>query len=139
MYYEQKALKFECTGCGKCCTGQGDYYVETNPAEQRRIQKFLGVSWRWFRRRYLHRYDDGVESLAWDHGQRRCVFLDAEYRCRIYSVRPAQCRTYPFWPEVVDRRKTWKAEIKRCEGIGRGGVVPLEHIRKLLKQQRSSG
>lgn len=139
MYYEQQALKFECTGCGNCCTGRGDYYVETSPAEQRRIQKFLGISWRWFQRRYLHRYDDGVESLAWDHGRQRCVFLDAEYRCRIYSVRPTQCRTYPFWPEVVDRQKTWKAEVKRCEGIGRGGVVPLEHIRKLLKQQRSSG
>lgn len=37
--------------------------------------------------------------------------------CSIYSVRPAQCRTYPFWPEIVQSPHHWAAESARCEGI----------------------
>ncbi len=89
-----RKLRFECTGCGGCCTGRGnariEYYVAVTPAEQRRIRKYLGVSPAWFRRRYLTRFEDGDESLRWEGD--RCVFLDGDKRCRIYPVRPVQYR-----------------------------------------------
>lgn len=116
----RQALRFACTGCGRCCTGKGDYTIEASPAEQRRIQEYLGVSWRWFRRRYLMRFDDGSESLRMAQADGRCVFLDDTNRCRIYPVRPWQCRAYPFWPELVTSTAAWRAEAQRCEGIGRG-------------------
>lgn len=127
-------LRFECTGCGYCCTGDPRlYYVEASRTEQRRIQHHLGVSWRWFRRRYVRRLGDGVESLSMDGG--RCAFLGPDRRCRIYAVRPAQCRHYPFWPELVNTPAAWRAEARRCEGIGRGTVIPLARVRTLLKKQ----
>ena len=119
-------LRFECTGCGKCCTGPGDYYIEGSPAEQERRRRLLGVSRRWLKRRYVFRYDAGVESLRMGRGG-RCVFLGPDNRCRIYRVRPRQCRTYPFWPELADRR-VWRREARRCEGIGR---MPKNGSRKL--------
>jgi len=125
-------FRFACTACGRCCTGRGAYYVAATAAEQRRIQRFLGISWRWFRRRYVTRDTDGTESLRWNRD--RCVFLDASGRCRIYPVRPAQCRTYPFWPELVASPSRWKAEARECEGIGRGGVIPLARVRARLRQ-----
>lgn len=125
-------FRFACTGCGGCCTGRGDYYVEVSRAEQRRIQRFLGISWRWFRRRYVMPGDDGKQSLRWAHD--RCVFLDAQRRCRIYAVRPAQCRSYPFWPELVGSPARWRTEAKRCEGIGRGAVIPLAQVRRRLRR-----
>ncbi len=135
MYYRGHALRFACTGCGHCCTGCGSsWVVEVTRAEQRRIQRYLGISRDWFRRRYLFRFDADTESLVMPGG--RCVFLDAANRCRIYRVRPRQCRTYPFWPELVTRAAHWRLEARRCEGIGRGAVVPLARIERLLRQQR---
>jgi Fe-S-cluster containining protein len=128
-------LRFACTGCGRCCAGRGHYVVEADRAEQRRIQAFLGITWRWFRRRYVFRFDDETESLRVADG--RCGFLDDANRCRIYAVRPRQCRTYPFWPELMSAT-AWRAEARRCEGIGRGGVVPLSRVRAQLKLAQSS-
>jgi Fe-S-cluster containining protein len=108
--------------------------VEATRAEQRRIRALLGVSWRWFRRRYLTRYADGSEGLRVEHG--RCVFLGPGRRCRIYAARPAQCRFYPFWPGLADNAAAWRAEARRCEGIGRGTPVSPERLRRLLRQQR---
>ncbi len=129
-WYEREPLRFECTGCGRCCTGGPEYVVEASRAEQRRIQSYLGISWRWFRRRYVRRFEDGSESLR--DSRDACVFLGPDRRCRIYGARPAQCRSYPFWPGVVTRKRDWKAETARCEGIGRGAVVPLAQIRARL-------
>lgn len=129
-------LRFACTGCGGCCTGRGNYVVEVDRAEQRRIQKFLGVTWAWFRRRYLFRFDDETESLRVANG--RCTFLAGDNRCRIYAARPRQCRTYPFWPELM-LPAAWQAEAKRCEGIGRGAVVPISQVREQLRRAGRRG
>lgn len=133
-----RKLRFECTGCGGCCTGRPnsklEYCVAVTPAERERIRNYLGVSPAWFRRRYLMRYEDGQYSLRWAGD--RCVFLDGARRCRIYPVRPVQCVTYPFWPEIVESRAGWRVESRQCEGIDRGGAVPLAHVRRKLALQR---
>lgn len=133
----QSKLRFECTGCGGCCTGRGnahlEYFVAITPTERERIRAYLGISPAWFRRRYLMRYWDGQHSLRWKDD--RCVFLDGDKRCRIYPVRPVQCRTYPFWPELVESKIAWRAEARRCEGINRGGIVPPARVRLALKRQ----
>lgn len=135
MYYREHRLRFHCTGCGACCTGGGDHYVAVDNSEQEAIRRFLGVSRSWFRRRYLLTLDTGGGELA-SGRDGRCVFLDAHDRCRVYPVRPRQCRSYPFWPEVVSSRSAWQAEARRCEGIGQGAVVPLRRIEAALKALR---
>ena len=133
-----RKLRFECTGCGGCCTGRGnarvEYYVAVTPVERRRIRQYLGISVAWFKRRYLMRFEDGDESLRWEGD--RCAFLDDDKRCRIYPVRPVQCRTYPFWPELVESKFAWRAEARRCEGINRGEIVPVARMRHALREQR---
>lgn len=134
MFYQREKLRFKCTGCGACCTGDpNDYYVAVNEPEQERIRRFLGISRSWFRRRYLVKADAATVGLNSDSAG-RCVFLDASNRCRIYPVRPNQCRTYPFWPELLRSRAAWQAETHRCEGIGQGKVVPLRRIAGALKR-----
>lgn len=108
---------FSCTGCGDCCRGRGDYYVAVTPAEQQRIRRYLALSPAWFARRYIDRDDDG-DSLRWE-ASGRCVFLSADDQCRIYPVRPRQCRTYPFWPEIVVSARAWNDESRHCEGMKR--------------------
>jgi uncharacterized protein len=134
-YYEHTPLRFHCTGCGKCCSGDPDYYVFLSACESEGIRRYLGLTRRWFKRRYLRRTPQG-ELVINNQGGGPCVFLDKDKRCRIYAVRPLQCRTYPFWSEVVKSRVGWRGEARRCEGIDHGRVVPLTRIRALLAMHK---
>lgn len=134
MFYETNPLRFECTGCGRCCIGGGEYHVFLTDAAAEAIRQHLKLSRAWFRRHYLRHLPDG-DQVATMGKDGRCIFLGKENGCRVYEARPIQCRTYPFWPEVVNSRSAWTREAKRCEGIDRGNVVPLSRIRKALAAQ----
>jgi Fe-S-cluster containining protein len=131
-YYRRQPLHFQCTGCGACCSGGGGYYVFVERAEAAAISDYLGLSWAWFRRRYLARTAHGERVLRLERNG-RCTFLDADGRCRVYAARPYQCASYPFWPEVVATRAGWRREARRCEGIDRGVRIPLRRIEDLLR------
>jgi Fe-S-cluster containining protein len=131
-FFETGPLRFSCTRCGKCCETAGEYYVFLSAQEAEQIRRFLDLSPAWFRRRYLSRLEDGTLVLVAGCDE-RCVFLDREGRCRIYTARPSQCRTYPFWPEVVNSRRNWRREAGRCEGIDNGPVVSRRTIRQAIR------
>ncbi|HKK06350.1 MAG TPA: YkgJ family cysteine cluster protein [Gammaproteobacteria bacterium] len=131
-HHHHAKLRFECTACGACCFGGRGAYVALSGAEADAIRRHLGLSTAWFRRRYLVSLANGRLGLRLDEDG-WCSLLDAEGRCRAYAARPGQCRSYPFWPEVVATANTWRAEAARCEGIGRGAVVPLGRIEAMLK------
>jgi Fe-S-cluster containining protein len=135
--YKRQELHFECTRCGVCCTGNADAYVLLWPGEAEALCAELGLSWAWFRRHYLRRDSDGdlVLRMREEQGRCTCILLGADGQCRAYQARPIQCRTYPFWPELLRSAKAWEREAKRCEGIGRGERVPLERIEAALKEQ----
>ena len=45
-----------------------------------------------------------------------CVFLDHDTnQCRIYEARPVQCRTYPFWPDLMASPSAWNEECRRMD------------------------
>ena len=126
-------LRFECTGCGLCCTQRGGYaHVYVNAAEVAELAALLGLTPAKFRRRYTF-----VDELGWRQLRFRgpaCTFLDAETkRCTVYAARPLQCRTFPYWPELIGPRG-WRREAKAmCEGMGRGPVVPKEDIAAAMR------
>ncbi len=130
-YYRRETLRFQCTACGACCTGDESHHVFLSREEAGKICQWLGLSWAWFSRRYLSALEDRTRVLS-SRDDGRCIFLDAQGRCRVYAVRPAQCATYPFWPEVVTTSKGWRREALRCEGIGQGPVVPVHVIEAAL-------
>ncbi len=136
-YYRTGSLRFECTGCGACCSGVGDRHVFLAPGEARAIAGELGITLAWFRRRYLTRTADGDPVLRMRGGA--CTFLRADGRCAVYAARPLQCRTYPFWPEVVNSRRAWRREAARCEGIDRGARVPLARVEAALRALVDAG
>jgi len=134
-FYEHSTLYFRCTGCGRCCDGDSDHYVYLQEAEAEAIRRHLSLTASWFRRRYLGRDPEG--ALVFNNGGGgRCVFLGPGNRCRIYAVRPLQCRTYPWWPETLNSPTAWRREARRCEGIGQGAAVPLAHIRAALRKHK---
>lgn len=139
-------LAFECTSCGNCCTGpEGAVWFDDQ--EGREMAEHLGMSEKDFLKAYTRKIH-GNRSLnehETEHGF-DCVFLDRETKpgkaiCSIYEVRPVQCRTWPFWPEVVRSRAAWdrtRAETP-CPGMGKGKVIKVEEIVDRLHQQRSAG
>lgn len=134
MFFQDKPVHFECTACGKCCTGNSDtHYIALSRTEADKLREHLGISEAWFRRRYIEHLTRDSWGLRMPNGQ--CVFLGKDGQCSIYSLRPTQCRTYPFWPELLDKEAHWQAERKYCEGINRGKAVDARYIRQQLQQQ----
>ena len=132
--YQREALRFSCTQCGGCCSGGPDYQVWLEQDEPAKIQEYLGVSRSWLYKRYILRLANEEEVLRSSHNG-DCVFLDAERRCGIYPVRPLQCSSYPFWPELVTTSKAWKREARRCEGINQGAPVSVRKIENIIAIQ----
>ncbi len=112
-------LRFECTECGECCRQRGRYaYVYVNEEECGELAAHLGLELAAFKKAHTFIDEDGWRQLAID-GE-ACRFLDGDGRCTVYQARPVQCRTFPFWRELVGRNG-FKAEAGRvCEGVGRG-------------------
>jgi len=121
--------RFQCTGCGQCCTGDpAHHYVEVSRKEQKRIYDYLHMSARNFRSQYIETAADESEGIRlMENGQ--CPFLEPDNRCGIYRVRPDQCATYPFWTELISSQTLWDKEKTRCEGIGRGSIIPEAEVR----------
>ena len=136
LFSERHPLRFECTRCGACCTGGDGEHVFLDDAEAHAICGLLGLSWRWFSRRYLSRSADGERTLRMTAAG-ACIFLRPDGGCGVYPARPLQCRTYPFWPEAVHSQTSWHREARRCEGIGRGARVALRVVRAMLAKARA--
>jgi Fe-S-cluster containining protein len=79
------------------------------------IARHLGISEPGFRSHYLRA--DGRTLL--DGLGNRCVFLaeDTPAACTIYPVRPERCRTWPFWPELLDSPAQLVEAMRLCPGI----------------------
>jgi Fe-S-cluster containining protein len=127
-----EGLRFECTQCGKCCTTRGEYaYVYLNDRESRDLAALLELSVADFEREYTFVDSDGWRQLTFTEA--RCIFLTESGQCGVYEARPTQCRTFPFWPEMIARGE-WTAEGRElCEGLGNGELQPPE---KILAQMR---
>lgn len=139
---EGGGLRFECTMCGRCCTGPPGYVTFTDE-EAMAMARDLGLS----RRQFLARYTTvegsqrSLREVESEHGY-DCVFLDrttvpGKAVCSIYESRPLQCRTFPWWPGNLRTERDWKRLGRECEGVGRGGFVPIEEIR--IQRDRQAG
>ena len=114
------SYKFNPSACeecgGGCCTGESGY-IWTKYQEIEKISEFLELSIEDFATMYLrkvkHKYSLIEKEIAPNNFA--CIFFDEEKkRCSIYSVRPLQCRTFPFWTQF----KNDEDEVrKECIGI----------------------
>ena len=106
-----------CEECGgKCCRGESGY-IWVNPIEIDKIARYLKLSSEEFKEIYLIKvgYKFSLKEKKLDENDYACIFFNEKNKnCSIYDIRPAQCRTFPFW----DFFKTHIDEVKReCPGI----------------------
>lgn len=131
-----KGIRFECQGSGQCCVTRDGYgYVYMTKEDRIRMAKALKMPTSQFTREYCVK-EDGIHHLI-DGEEGRCQFLEG-HKCGIYEGRPTQCRTWPFWPEVMNA-KVWKKEVADyCPGVGKGKLWTKEEIMQQLKLQEES-
>lgn len=87
------------------------------------MSESLGVEEAAFKEEYVRRVGRR-QSLREKKGNKDCVLLseagDNGKGCLVYSVRPIQCRTWPFWKENLTSRRAWDMAAQKCSGVNRG-------------------
>jgi Fe-S-cluster containining protein len=113
-------IKFACTEGGDCCHNHGEYdSVYFTRAEAHAVARALDVSITDLLRHHLKR-EDGYLVARSRRGA--CVFLRG-CSCSIYAQRPVPCSTWPFWPDLLEKR-AWKRDVVTfCKGVGSGERV----------------
>lgn len=127
-YFFDKGIKFQCTQCGTCCTGEpGIVYVDQDEAAG--IASFLDITVEVLTERMLDPFKDGYTAREAEQG--RCIFY--ENGCVIYPVRPIQCVTFPFWFQNMRSIVAWNDARLRCPGIGQGRCFTKEEIISMIQ------
>lgn len=129
-------LAFECTQCGRCCSGPEEGYIWLSDDEITRISLFLGITAEQFRRTCARKVG-GRYTIIEQKPSNDCWFLkrdaDGAKRCSIYSLRPSQCRTWPFWPGNIADSDSWAYAAERCPGVNRGKMFTPEEVESRAK------
>jgi uncharacterized protein len=127
-------LRFECTGCGQCCSGDPGYVWVTN-REIAALALSMGMTITNFEAAFVRAVGKRKSLVELPNGD--CVFLDPEVRrCKLYQVRPVQCRTWPFWESNVRSARAWEEICQVCPGSGRGKLVPREDVERRAAELR---
>lgn len=132
----EAGVRFECQGSGKCCVSRGEYgFVYMTLKDRKRMAKVLGQPLTKFTEKYCAK-TDGVHHLIDGDGP-DCLFL-INGKCSVYEGRPDQCRSWPFWPEVMTAKR-WKKDVEAfCPGVGKGRIWKAEEIRSIIEAQTKS-
>ena len=127
-------MRFQCQkGCIRCCDQEGFVYLSEDDIE--RAAGFVGMEQKQFEGEYVVR--TAHQRRFRKPADRQCPFLDAT-GCSIHPAKPTQCRTFPFWPEVIESARSWKKTAKFCPGIGKGDLIQIEVAREIAEEQRSA-
>ena len=129
-----EGLRFECQpGCTECCTQKG--FVNLSQADLERAATFLGMTASEFERKYVYRTRNRMRLRV--PRDATCFFLEAG-GCSIHPAKPTQCRTFPFWPELVESRREWRRTARYCPGIGKGPLISIQSARAEAEEMRAA-
>ncbi|WP_035587065.1 YkgJ family cysteine cluster protein [Hippea jasoniae] len=108
-------LNDACKSCRAfCCIGDGYVFIDDEDIEN--LCEFLNISKEQFIKLYTRKINNKLALIDLViKKEKRCVFLDDNYRCEVYKARPKQCKAFPFWESMknmgVDQAK------KLCRGV----------------------
>jgi hypothetical protein len=98
--------------------------------EIQRLAEFRGETIEEFSTRFVRRVGDSYSLIEKPGGD--CIFWDKQAGCTVYPARPIQCRTWPFWPENVEKPADWQRVQEVCPGSGHGRLYSLSEIQSSI-------
>jgi Fe-S-cluster containining protein len=126
------AIRFTCqAGCTNCCDQKGNVYLTED--DLKRAAAFTGMSAAAFEAKYVYRTRHEMRFRK--PRNKQCSFLEG-HGCSIHPAKPTQCRTFPFWPEIVERKATWNRTARYCPGIGKGALIQIGTAMETAEEQR---
>ena len=126
-YFFDSGIRFQCQRCGACCTGAPGV-IRVSDEEAMAIADFLDQPVQEAIDALLYPWENGYSIREDDDG--RCLFYDEG--CRIYPVRPRQCRTFPFWTAILRSQDRWDSVRRSCRGVGKGRLFAKHEILDIL-------
>lgn len=131
-YYKTTNLQFGCQRCGDCCQREG--YIFFTAQDIASVATYLGWSEEQVCKTlgFINRWEKILQITE----DSQCPFYISG-ECAINPVKPVQCRTYPFWTEIVVSRRSWRREKQDCPGIGKGQCYSPEDVQKYLDMMES--
>ncbi len=99
----------------------------------KRAAKFVGMSAKAFETKYVYRTRHQMRFRK--PPEKQCTFL-GEHGCSIHPAKPTQCRTFPFWPEIVGLKAAWNRTGRYCPGIGKGELIQIGTAMEIAEEQR---
>ncbi len=134
--FYREGLHFECQRCSACCRHEPGYAFLSESDVQSLCallklpeEEFFQIYCRWIP------WSGNLEVLALkEKSNNDCIFW-ADGGCQVYTARPFQCRSFPFWHTILDCEKNWKDAAQDCPGIGKGPVITRQHIEAFLDQR----
>ena len=117
----------QCLDCANCCKTMTPTF--TKP-EIRRIAERVGMSYDQYYEKYLHVDDDNGDIV---NNLQPCQHLGKDNKCRVYDIRPNDCRTFPhhvrkdFLYQVEEN--TYMNNIHRCPAT----LQFLENLERMVQ------
>jgi len=112
-----------------------DGWVYLTEADLKRAAAWLGLNAREFEQRYVYRTRHLLRLRKPRHTQ--CPFLTGD-GCAIHPAKPTQCRTFPFWPELISSAKAWRTLARLCPGVGQGELAPFAAVQRIADEMLSA-
>jgi Fe-S-cluster containining protein len=137
LLFYAAGLRFSCTRCSACCRHDSGFVFLSQQdlsllADERQMEytEFVKTYCRWVPG------EGGGERLSLkEKANYDCIFWSDG--CAVYRARPLQCRTFPFWRNVVHSPETWELAASGCPGIGTGVLHSPEQISASLAARAS--
>ena len=127
----KNGICFTCKQCGNCCSGSPGY-VFLSEKDMEEIAKFLKFTVEEVKKKYC-RFAKNKWALL-EKANYDCIFLQ-DRKCRIYPARPIQCKTYPFWPDLLQSKEHFESISSYCKGLNNPkDVFSYEEIQEKLKE-----
>ena len=133
--FYNEGLRFSCTRCSMCCRHEPGY-VFLSKKDVQLLAEGLQMGYTDIVREFCHwiPLPDGKKRLSLrEKPGFDCIFW--QDGCSVYSCRPLQCRTFPFWESSLYFIDSWEA--LGCPGIGKGTLHNREYIENCLNQRRA--
>ena len=102
---------------------------------RRLAARFVKMSAQAFEEQYVYRTTHQMRFRK--PPDKQCPFLE-NHGCSIHPAKPTQCRTFPFWPDLVEHRAAWNRTAQYCPGIGKGPLIQIGTAMELAEEQRQA-